>query len=235
MAFLETKYLYFMLLAFSMAYPLAQSFEWRLTYYKKWKHLFWGVLIMMLIFIPWDIWFTKMGIWWFRSDYISGIKVFNLPIEECLFFIIVPFACVFIYEVLNFFIKKDILKQFHKPFLLVIALAILSIGIINLEKLYTSITFLSTGLALILALITNPKWLSRFTLAYLVSLIPFLLVNGVLTGSFIKNPIVNYNPNHILNIRIFTIPVEDSIYNLLMLLIVIATYELSKTFTFKNS
>ena len=87
MEFLETKYLYFILLAFSFAYPLAQSFEWRLTYYKKWRHLFLGILVMMLIFIPWDIWFTKISVWWFRSDYISGIKLFNLPLEECLFFI----------------------------------------------------------------------------------------------------------------------------------------------------
>ncbi len=235
MEFLETKYLYFILLAFSFAYPLAQSFEWRLTYYKKWRHLFLGILVMMLIFIPWDIWFTKISVWWFRSDYISGIKLFNLPLEECLFFVIVPFACVFIYEVLNYFIKKDILKKIYTPFLLVLAIILFIVGVFNIEKLYTSITFLSTATALITVLIINPKWLSRFTLAYLVSLVPFLLINGILTGSFIKNPIVNYNPDHILNIRIFTIPVEDSIYNMLMLLIVIATYEFSKTFALRNS
>ena len=157
------------------------------------------------------------------------------PSKECLFFVIVPFACVFIYEVLNYFIKKDILKKIYTPFLLVLAIILFIVGVFNIEKLYTSITFLSTATALITVLIINPKWLSRFTLAYLVSLVPFLLINGILTGSFIKNPIVNYNPDHILNIRIFTIPVEDSIYNMLMLLIVIATYEFSKTFALRNS
>ena len=60
---------------------------------------------------------------------------------------------------------------------------------------------------------------------YLVSFIPFLLVNGVLTGCFIKAPIVNYNPNEIIGFRIITIPIEDYIYNLLMLLIVIFFFE----------
>lgn len=235
MEFLETNYLYFILLLFSASYPLAQSFEWRISYYKKWKHLILGIIVMCAIFIPWDIWFTKIGVWWFRSDYISGIKIFNLPIEECLFFVIVPFACVFIYEVLNFFIKRDIFKNIHKPFLLILATIILTTGFMNLDKMYTSVTFLLTGTAIIISLLVKPKWLSKFTLTYLVSLIPFLLINGVLTGLFIKKPVVNYNSSEILNIRILTIPIEDSIYNLLMLMIVISVYEFSKTISQKKS
>ena len=61
---------------------------------------------MMLLFIPWDIWFTDIGVWWFRDDYITGWKIFLLPIEEWLFFIVVPYACIFIYEVLIYFIKR---------------------------------------------------------------------------------------------------------------------------------
>ena len=63
---------------------------------------------------------------------------------------------------------------------------------------------------------------------YVVSWLPFLLINGALTGSFTENPVVNYNSNEITNIRIFTIPIEDSIYNLLMLLIVVFVYEKRK-------
>ena len=68
-----------------------------------------------------------------------------------------------------------------------------------------------------------------FFRTYLVSLIPFLLINGFLTGSFTENPIVSYNANHIIGIRIINIPIEDSMYCLLMLLIVIATYEKKST------
>ena len=58
---------------------------------------------MMCLFIPWDIYFTAKGVWDFNPNFIIDVKFLYLPIEEWLFFIIVPYACVFIYEVLNYF------------------------------------------------------------------------------------------------------------------------------------
>ena len=77
--------------------------------------------------------------------------------------------------------------------------------------------------------IYQPKWIGSFFRTYLVSLIPFLIINGFLTGSFNETPIVSYSPNHIIGIRILNIPIEDSLYCLLMLLIVIAVYERNST------
>ncbi len=54
---------------------------------------------------------------------------------------------------------------------------------------------------------------------------PFLAVNGVLTGSWIKDEIVWYNNAENLGIRIGTIPVEDTVYMMLMLLITTVVYE----------
>ena len=62
---------------------------------------------MMLIFIPWDAYFSFEGIWWFNPKYTSGINLLYLPIEEWAFFIVIPFCCVFLYEVLNHYIIKD--------------------------------------------------------------------------------------------------------------------------------
>ena len=51
----------------------------------------------------------------------------------------------------------------------------------------------------------------------MVILIPFFIVNGILTGSFIETPIVSYNDLENLGIRLFTIPVEDIGYAFSML------------------
>jgi len=137
---------------------------------------------MSLIFIPWDIIFTKNNIWWFNDSYISGYKILQLPIEEWLFFLFIPFACVFIYEVLIYFIKKDILKHIARQFLGITSVALLIIGGIFYYRVYTSVTFISTGVACILLVMYNPVWLSRFLLSYFVSLVPF--VNVFLDSSF---------------------------------------------------
>ena len=58
------------------------------------------------------------------------------------------------------------------------------------------------------------------------SLIPFFIVNGVLTGSWIENQVVWYNNAENLGIRMGTIPVEDSIYAYSMILMSLFFFEL---------
>jgi len=60
----------------------------------------------------------------------------------------------------------------------------------------------------------------------LVMLIPFFIVNGILTGSFIDNEIVWYNNDENLGIRLFTIPVEDTIYAFTLILTNLFTLQL---------
>jgi lycopene cyclase domain-containing protein len=230
MMFLETEYLYFFLLLFTIAYPIAQSFEKRIKLYKNFKFIAFGILTVLIIFIPWDIYFTQQEVWWFNENYTTGIQIFNLPIEEVLFFVIVPFSCVFIYEVLNYFIKQDILKNIARPLLVILSLILIAISFMYTSHLYTFVCFLVTGITLFVASLLNPIWLSRFLLAYFITLLPFLLINGILTGSLIENPVVNYNPIEIIGLRIITIPIEDFIYNLLMFLVLIGVYEQTKSF-----
>ena len=222
---LESHYLYLGLMVFSVAFPLAWSFDRRISFYRSWQALALSVLVMGLIFIPWDIWFSMQKFWWFNHRYTLDIDLLGLPLEEYLFFIAIPYACVFIHQALKYLVKKDILGSLARALFLQAGLILLVLSILFRERTYTVICFSLTGMALILAWYFNPKWKGRFLLTYLVSLLPFLLINGALTGAFTQDAVVNYDGAENLGLRIFTIPIEDGVYNLLMLLVVIWFYE----------
>ena len=224
MSFLENKFFYFILLFITILYPLLQSFEWRIKYHTKWKKVFVSAFVMMLLFIPWDIWFTKQAIWSFNKSYTIGLSIFLLPIEEWLFFIIVPFSCVFIYEVLNYFFTTELEQEPYRYIFYFLSIILAILSVIYADRLYTLVCFSLCSAAVFMVALHSPKWMGCFFRTYLVSLIPFLLINGFLTGSFTDQAVVNYHSAEIIGLRILNIPIEDTIYNLLMLLVVIATY-----------
>lgn len=219
-------YYYLLLNIFTISVPIIRGFEPRIRFLSRWKGLLLGILVAGIPFIIWDVLFTRAGVWGFNDRYLTGIKIINLPLEEWMFFITVPIACIFIYEVLILFIKQDYFAKYSNRFTYIFALALLIIGLSNLERLYTSITFISAAAYLLfLVIVIKPRYLGRFYMSYLVTLLPFFLVNGILTGSFIEEEIVWYNNAENLSIRIFTVPVEDSIYGMLLILINISVYE----------
>ena len=205
--------LYLWLNVGSIAIPFAFSFYPKLKLYKQWNSIFLAIICTMLFYIPWDIIFTKNGIWGFNTDYLLGTSIAQLPIEEWLFFICIPYACIFThYALLHFFPRASMSITTTKR------LSYISIGILGVltimyyDRWYTLINF---GYAIILLLFSvkrNIKLLSSFYCTFLVILIPFFIVNGVLTGSGIPDEVVWYNNDENMGIRMFTIPIEDSVY-----------------------
>ncbi|WP_034256865.1 lycopene cyclase domain-containing protein [Adhaeribacter aquaticus] len=215
-------YIYLYLNLFTIFFPFVLSFDKRVHFYTHWSSLFPAIALNALIFVIWDSFFTSIGVWGFNPDYLLGIYLFELPLEELLFFFTVPYACVFIYETLNTYIAKDFLQPYAKFISVFLILVLTPLAFIFLNKFYTSVTFLFLVLVQVIHLFTlQDKVLGRFYLAYLVHLVPFLLVNGVLTAL----PIVWYNDFYNLGLRISTIPIEDTMYSMLMLLITITVYE----------
>ncbi len=221
------KYTYLLLLAGSIAIPLFRSFEPRIFFRRNWPALFAGILVMMAVFIPWDIVFTREGIWSFNHDYVTGIFLFGLPVEEWLFFVVISYCIVFTYEVLKYFFPGFVFPRTVMLLTLLLGVLLISIALFNTDRTYTFVVMLLGGfLALLQPLIrSHEKWLSHFFLTYLVILIPFFIVNGVLTAM----PVVIYNNAENLGIRLFTIPLEDTVYLLGMMLLVQMVYEKTAT------
>jgi lycopene cyclase domain-containing protein len=160
------------------------------------------------------------------ASILSGLLFFHLPVEEILFFITVPFACMFIYACLNYYIKWNINTRLVRIISSLICIAAMLILIFNYSKLYTLVTF-SLVLVLILLLQYGFKvnWLGRFYRAYFISLIPFYIINGLLTCI----PVVLYNNAQNLGVRIGTIPIEDHFYLMALLLMNIGLFEYFRT------
>ncbi|MFK7900357.1 MAG: lycopene cyclase domain-containing protein [Cyclobacteriaceae bacterium] len=219
------KYLYFYILLATFLGPLARSFEPRISYYKQWKRLLIAIVVVAIPFLIWDAVFTSKGYWGFDSRYITGFKILGLPIEEILYFLIIPFACVFIYEVINLYYKKPLHKTGQiVSVVLVVCLPVF--GLFNLDKAYTAITlFLLPLLIVYLHFILKVDYMGKFYFSFLFILIPFYIVNGVLTGTGIDGQVVWYNNAENLGIRILTIPVEDHFYGMLQVLGTVAIYE----------
>jgi lycopene cyclase domain-containing protein len=108
----------------------------------------------------------------------------------------------------------------------VLILFLFVIGLWKWDHIYTSTATILSGVFLLYHLLfISPGYRGRFYLAYIVSCIPFLLVNGVLTGGFTKGPVVMYNPEEYFGIRVGTVPVDDFAYSFLMLFANITLFE----------
>ena len=185
-----------------------------------------GILITAIPFIIWDVIFTASGVWGFNPKYITGVFLFNLPIEEILFFFCIPYACLFTYFTLNHLIEKDHLFPHQELISSLLIFLLLLFGGYYMNNLYTGVTFMLTGLFLAFIMLKlRTRFMGRFYFAFAFILIPFFIVNGILTGSFIDEPVIWYNNKENLGIRLGTIPLEDVFYGMLMVLIPVTIAE----------
>lgn len=217
-------YLYLTIMLGSIVVPFIFSFHKRLKFYKNFIPFFLGLCIMLPVFISWDIWFTKTSIWGFNPAYLIGWYVFNLPLEECLFFICIPFCCTFTYHVV-WTLSANNSHNSYKYLNLIMSIILVISGLLFIEKWYTSITFIGLSIVLLIApIVVNMK---LFYKTFLILLIPFTIVNGLLTGSMIQDQVVWYDNSYNLGIRFFTIPIEDVFYAIFMLLLVMIGYQIT--------
>lgn len=219
---MELRFTYLWINLFTILLPLLTSFEPRLAFYRKWKYFLPSLFFTAAVFLVWDYFKTAYGVWSFNTLYITGIKFFNLPVEEMLFFITVPYSCTFIYESLSWFLAGHHFKWPLNRLLLTLAAISIAASFFFLNKAYTFSVLFGAGLILpFLVRTLTTQQLHLFVLTYLLSLVPMAVVNGLLTCL----PVVIYDNTENLNLRIGTIPVEDFIYCMLLLGMNIGLYE----------
>jgi len=223
---LEQKYLYLAIDFFSILFPFIFSFYPKYKFADKWKFLWLAILLPALFFIAWDESFTQLGVWGFNPRYLTGIYLFSLPIEEILFFICIPYACVFTYEAVNYLIRWRMNRTQQNRITDILAVVLFLGGLIFYDRWYPSVTFiLASAFLLLHRWVWKSDYLGKFYVAFIFILIPFFIVNGILTGTGIEEQVVWYNNAENLGIRMLTIPIEDTFYGMLLLLMNISLFE----------
>ena len=224
---------YSQVLASSIIIPLIFSFHPKIQFYKKWPEFIKANFLVTIPFLIWDELFTRDGVWGFTNEHLAGSYFLNLPIEEVLFFITIPYCCIFTYEV---FLKLSLQNNKISQLLtLGLGIIILLLGMLFYNKIYTAVTFISLGILLIILFFQNKEFINTFYLTYTVITVSFfIIINGILTGGTLENPPVWYNNSETLNIRIWTIPIEDFFYSMLLILSNIWLFEIFKSKTTKK-
>lgn len=192
-----------------IAIPLLFSFEKRITFYKRIPALLFSIFFTGFNFIVWDIIATKRGDWSFNPEHVFSFTIFHLPLEEILFFITVPYSCIFLYEVIRSYIP---LKQYLIPrwFFVVLAIVLIGVAYNYSGQFYTSTVLVVSGVVLLLAAFEFIEVLqsNHFLIYLLGTFLGFGIVNYVLTSV----PVVLYSDSAIFGIRAGTIPLEDFFY-----------------------
>lgn len=161
------------------------------------------------------------GHWWtFNPSYVLGVSLGNLPVEEVLFFFVIPWSCLIIWE--NF--KDRVQGKLRWP----IAESVSTVSTLLAAWAYLGERWYSFAVCAVVALfslvsIRNDRYLQKKNfLAFLLGVLGLTLIfNGYLTA----RPVVLYSPNFMSNVLVGTIPVEDIFYGLVLVGGCVLSYE----------
>ena len=205
-----------------IAFPLLFSFERRLRFYSKARSLLIAMFLVGCVFVGWDVLATYRGHWAFNPSYVDDIRLLGLPLEELLFFVTVPYSCLFVYESIKYFLGDAKLFAPSKRIFAGAGVVLAALSFAFLDREYTFLAILSVGLTLLAVSAVRVEILSsRAYWTYIAATLGlFLIFNFILTSL----PVVEYSPLAISDIRVITIPVEDFLFNFSMLTSYLTAY-----------
>lgn len=202
--------------------PLFLSFDRKVHYFRYWSKAFISLGIVMIPFLIWDS--VVSGIHWhFNENFTLPFRFYGLPLEELLFFVTVPFACLFIWQIIVTDNQITLANNTLLLYFIAVAGCFAVAFFMLCGKIYTSIVCFFIAFTIFFDRLMKTYILSQkrtyLYLAILTSLIA--IFNGYLTA----RPIVLYNSKYFTNIRIWTIPIEDFGYGYTFILLCTIIFE----------
>jgi lycopene cyclase domain-containing protein len=91
--------LYLALLAGCLIGTAAVELRLGTRVYARWPRLLLALLPTVVVFVTWDVYAIAQGMWSYDSTYVVGARLpGRLPLEELLFFAVIPTCAVLTYE-----------------------------------------------------------------------------------------------------------------------------------------
>jgi lycopene cyclase domain-containing protein len=199
------------------------SFNRKLNFWVKFKYIFPSILISASFFIIWGTRFTEFEFWKYNPEFLVKLYLFRLPIEEWSYYIVLPLIGFLIYELVKTMIKQIGKINYYVVFSLFLLALLTLTTYFSRHLVYTFVIFIFLTIYFGYTVLRNrfkPHY-SFFYISFLISLVPFFILNIILTGL----PIVVYNSEYILKIYLFSIPVENIAGFFLLFLMNISIYE----------
>lgn len=93
--------IYLYLLCICLAIALYLQYKYKIHLYHSFKEELIYIVVLLALFVPMDIFAVSRGVWAFPGNGLLGIHIFNLPIEEYLFMIIIPYFSLIVYKYID--------------------------------------------------------------------------------------------------------------------------------------
>ena len=66
--------------------------------YARWRRLLLTLLPVVAVFTTWDVLAIRAGHWAYDPRQTTGVRLGNLPLEELLFFLVIPTCSILAFE-----------------------------------------------------------------------------------------------------------------------------------------
>ena len=89
---------YLIVLAFCLIGTAPLEVVLKTRVYARWRRLLLTLLPVVVVFVTWDVLAIRAGHWDYDPAQVTGIALGGLPLEELLFFLVIPVCAILTLE-----------------------------------------------------------------------------------------------------------------------------------------
>ena len=218
------NYWYLLMLIILAGLTLFLFIKKSIVFIMEFKYMVPAIIFSGAIFVLLNNRLLGNGIISFNSNFLVGKNIYNLPIEEWLFLLVISLFSFSVYILITVKFANFEKQNFFHYLSILLLIGFAYIAWSSRQKLVPFFTFFLMLIYFGYTVFRNKfkSHLGKFFISYLVVVIPFLLIKAILNTL----PVILYNNEHTLGLRLFNMPVEEfgTLFLLMLMNITIFQY-----------